>query len=400
MPQDYWHEQIRLLMNYGATCSERHWQTAAGRTSTKTLAILINNGADIVSFGALALLSAAKAGNLAAITLLLESEIALEDCLPEAVAITPDLGFARILLDIWLQRDRSERRLLCVLENLLRTPIRDSVQCPLEKCELLKKYGLDLTLHLPKIDISVSVTQYRSEQEIDELLRFLIPKGAVITPEALAFMVLDMVEPKLLRMALNACPLLDPPDESRNYDVTPLQAAAAIGDLELVKELVKLGAKINSPVNEKVRSTALQEACGVSDHRKGLEIAQYLIAKGEEPGRYIENSFHGTALHAATLCGNIQAVALLLEHGVDVHVIHRRPLSGIYRSPLDNAAEWGRLDIAQLLLHHGATSASLGVTGFDQAITLAERNGYGEIAKLIQAHAKRLKASRVGSTPV
>ena len=56
---------------------------------------------------------------------------------------------------------------------------------------------------------------------------------------------------------------------------------------------------------------------------------------------------HATPLHAAVVKGNVDIVALLLEHGADMCTWNWDNWS-----PLDEAARRGRLDVIRLLLHH------------------------------------------------
>ena len=91
----------------------------------------------------------------------------------------------------------------------------------------------------------------------------------------------------------------------------PLLIAASNGKVEIVRLLIKYGAKIDLP------------------HE------------------------HGAALFWASKKGHISVVGLLLERGVDVNRVSRIP-HGSKRTALTEASNGGHLDVVKLLLRHGA----------------------------------------------
>jgi ankyrin repeat protein len=77
-------------------------------------------------------------------------------------------------------------------------------------------------------------------------------------------------------------------------------------------------------------------------------LANYLISQ-HRGDVYAKCGVHGTPLHAASWNGHLNAVSLLLDHGVDVNVTNEHG-----RTPLCEAYYGRHLEVMQLLLDRGA----------------------------------------------
>ncbi len=195
-----------------------------------------------------------------------------------------------------------------------------------------------------------------------------------------------------------------------------LMMAAAGGHLDLVALLVEAGADIHA--RSKYDDTALLTAAGGGHN----EVVEWLLTMGAEVNA--ANDLAETALMAAALRGHTQTVArllaagasieaeddmgnsalllaatgvlykgggsaetvrLLLTHGADVNKGNN---DGI--TPLMGAASRGNLAVAEALLAAGADPAAQIFFGHDQgetALSLAMRNNYPEIVRLLQTGA-------------
>ena len=128
---------------------------------------------------------------------------------------------------------------------------------------------------------------------------------------------------------------------------SPLQAAAKIGSLDLVKRLLNAGADVNAPPAEDSGATPLQ---------------------------------------VAAMYGFIDIACLLVEKGAEVNA---PPAEKEGRTALEGTAEHGRIDILQLLLNRGAKVKGSGEVQFDRALSFARRQGHHAVARLFQAFYSR-----------
>jgi len=105
--------------------------------------------------------------------------------------------------------------------------------------------------------------------------------------------------------------------------------------------------------------------------------------------------FHNTPLNAAINKGNIDIVALLLEHGADTATWNRDN-----RSPLDQAAVRGRLDVIRLLLyHHVDVNFRNGIER--TSLFMASQEGELEVARALLQHGAAVDArDKYGLTPL
>jgi hypothetical protein len=91
-----------------------------------------------------------------------------------------------------------------------------------------------------------------------------------------------------------------------------------------------------------------------------------------------------TPLEIATFHGHTSTVRLLLAHGADVN-------GGNFPSrPLISAVQTGREDLVRILLEHGADPKLLSRATKCSALSLAEREGYERISRLLREHASHV----------
>ncbi|KAK1144922.1 hypothetical protein N8T08_004637 [Aspergillus melleus] len=155
--------------------------------------------------------------------------------------------------------------------------------------------------------------------------------------------------------------------------LTPLQRAVENNDPEIVKVIIDAGADINAPPPASPGANALQIAVKAGN----VELIDILLAAGAD----IDANHGATALQFAAIMGYISIVYRLAAAGANVNA----PRAIFYgRTALEGAAEYGRLDMLQVLLNEGAHFTGQFRTQYVRAVKLAEYNGHFAAAKLLR----------------
>lgn len=198
-----------------------------------------------------------------------------------------------------------------------------------------------------------------------------------------------------------------------NSLVTPLQRAAANGELEEVENLVAKGAEVNlstgnfgTPLSQAAMYGQTHVAKWLLDHGANvdvrthdsrstplydaalhghLEIIRLLLTRGADPN--VQNKDGFTPLHAAAERGHLMVVKELLAHGADVHAISKRgitPLnSAMYKAHEPNA-------ITEALIEAGAVVSVVeslpGMTGGTYWAVAAFAEAQGDLAQAISLY--------------
>ncbi|KXJ94856.1 hypothetical protein Micbo1qcDRAFT_173615 [Microdochium bolleyi] len=166
------------------------------------------------------------------------------------------------------------------------------------------------------------------------------------------------------------------------------------GSIGLAKQLVALGANPFALGSlGSLGRTALHAACwagslSASEAAQRRALVEYLLDLGVGVDKLDADGW--TALHYAANNGDLELAIVLLDRGA----AHSTATFGYFdeyfceevlpHTALDLAAKKGRLDMVQLLLNVGATSAGRTNTCFHKAIELACYYGHVEVAKLLR----------------
>lgn len=151
----------------------------------------------------------------------------------------------------------------------------------------------------------------------------------------------------------------------------PLHDAAAIGDLDRVKQLIAGGVDVNT--KDTARLTALDYATFMN-HRTVVET---LIASGADVNAKDE-TYGLTPLHMAVKLGHHALAELLIANGADVEA---RADGGV--TPLHWAALMGLKPLAELLIAKGA---NVNVTDRAGATPLQWAKTQASMAELLKRH--------------
>jgi len=156
----------------------------------------------------------------------------------------------------------------------------------------------------------------------------------------------------------------------RNYqDETLLHFAAGVGSLEIVEELLRLGAQADLP--DEFGWTPLHEACA---HGHTAIVARFIDVHSNLEG--ISKNKHETALHLAARSGFEEIVKLLLDAGANREVRNDHG-----ETPLHVAAADGNRAIMRLLLDARADVNARNFAG-ETPLHIAARDGDVEVAEL------------------
>ncbi|KAL4876756.1 ankyrin repeat-containing domain protein [Aspergillus karnatakaensis] len=123
---------------------------------------------------------------------------------------------------------------------------------------------------------------------------------------------------------------------------SPLEYAAKVGSLPIVRYLLRHGATID--VESKGRFHNVLQAAAIAGD---TDTIRYLLNRGADIQK--KGGKHGSILMASVLSCDQAVVELLLKKGADVNV-----RGGVYGSPLQAAAVRGSTALAILLLRYGA----------------------------------------------
>jgi CxxC motif-containing protein len=172
-------------------------------------------------------------------------------------------------------------------------------------------------------------------------------------------------------------------------DLMNIEAAARLGNLAQVKELLEKGADINGRSVLR-RRPPLHRAVF---HRQ-FEIVKFLLDQGAD----VNITRDGNApLHIAVENGLIEYVKLLLERGADINqqVGKINPYHpGDQETPLHIAAQKGYLEIVKILLDKGAfinaQTTIYEAGGGYTPLALAINSGHIEVVQFLREHGAKL----------
>ncbi|TQN71840.1 Protein fem-1-like protein B [Colletotrichum shisoi] len=174
-------------------------------------------------------------------------------------------------------------------------------------------------------------------------------------------------------------------DVQQIHDPTLSLVAVAVGfgQLEYLKLLLRHGYQVPSLVDNILLkyTRAFENEIFLSD--AGLEIIQTLHRHGANINDPPARDGGVTALQVASIKGYYGLVKRLL----DLQANPNAPGAAIFgRTALEGAAEYGRLDVVQLLLNSGVETCGSGRRQCVRAIEFARKEGHPILVKLLSSH--------------
>lgn len=153
-----------------------------------------------------------------------------------------------------------------------------------------------------------------------------------------------------------------------------LFSAAALGRLEDVEAVLAA-----DPQALNALSSDGYPALGLAAFMGRLNVVAWLLDRGADATIPSQNAMRVQPLHAAAAGRHLEIARLLLTHGADVNA---RQQSGF--APLHAAAQNGQADLVRLLLAHGADPAQATDDG-KRATDFAREGGHVEVVALLAA---------------
>ena len=190
------------------------------------------------------------------------------------------------------------------------------------------------------------------------------------------------------------------------HNWTPIHAAAAIGNKEVIELLLKKGANMEAMLPNGSDGEALAQGLFTPLHIAAgygsLEAAKLLIEKGVKVDA--KANWNRTPLISAISSNereNTEMVKLLIEAGADINVKHSNDAT-----PLFDAAGWGKKEIAKLLLEKGADPNALSADCAPYAayevtpIFCAIWQHHGEMLQILLDHGAMVNTPNLKSSPL
>ncbi|RDL41668.1 uncharacterized protein BP5553_01647 [Venustampulla echinocandica] len=403
-------DMASLLLQSGADIDKRGVLSAAAKDANcvEFVDFLVKHGANIKSYGAEALAAAVEGDNIAGIRLLLQSGADINEAKHQGCSAIQHAAKKGNLntLEYLIREGANVNGPPCKHRGF--TALHYAVQrCDISVVRLLLKAGAQV-VPPPQAQVSKTLLEVCARSSYvslkylttgtvscqSDILKLLLDLGAQVTHPGIERGHVSW--DSALSSAIRFCPddylvhrLLDFPGIDVNQignapnTRSPIQAAAAVGRFDFVKELLARGANLNAPPGQKFGRTALQAAC--STEFADIGLIMFLLGQKADVNAAAGPEGGVTAIQAAAIQGHIKVVLLLLDHGADVNA---NPSKEDGRMALDGAAEHGRLDMVQFLLNIRAKSCKAGETGYDGAIELAEMRRHYAVADVLRSHSK------------
>ncbi len=155
--------------------------------------------------------------------------------------------------------------------------------------------------------------------------------------------------------------------------------ASAVGDLERVQSLLSEHPELaNAYAPDGFQPLGL--ACFFGHEA----VARLLVESGAQINSPSKNTQRVMPLHSAAASRSLEIARLLLEHGADPDALQEGDFT-----PLHEAAANGQLELVRLLLAHGA-DINLSQKPGQTAIAFAQKAGHQEVAEFLLSHGATL----------
>ncbi|MBW4577616.1 MAG: ankyrin repeat domain-containing protein [Aphanothece sp. CMT-3BRIN-NPC111] len=327
-------EAAKTLLQQGADSNARNPEngltvlmTAACHANLEMVKLLLDAGADVLTTdsktGATPLHKACQGGSLEIATLLLDAGAFVD-------AVTPTMGHTPIMDALWYK-----------WPELVKLFVERGIDL-----NLGTHYGFTLDDH---VNFELNVNQGEEKE------KFIVIKEAIDGGRKAAQ---DSIESQKVMAATNK------------------------GDLETVKQLIEEGADVNTVYPHVNSFLDGHTPLLVAARDAHTEIVKELLKAGAKV-RVEDWVFKGAPIHKATYNGNAEILKMLIEHP-DIDIDVQGPINGY--TPLHDALWHGYTECAEMLINAGARldlKGHDGKTPLDMAVAVYGADG--EIPQLIRS---------------
>ncbi|KAK9420514.1 putative Clr5 domain-containing protein [Seiridium unicorne] len=243
-------------------------------------------------------------------------------------------------------------------------------QLPIIELLITHKYQPDIFL------LELLYDQAAIPTEIRKALRLAFPVSRIADPYCHQRLLLaalrhsadlETISQHLSKLTSHKFPGVDSSYRHEN----PLLVAVRTGNVEYVKAILEAGADVNCVIDE---STSFSHATNLGH----LKIASLLLENGADI-----NANGSEALVSASRKGDLKVAMFLLKHGAYIDAS-----AGVKQhfTALESAADYGKIDMVELLLSHGADIRGRNRIRFVRAVNLATMKCHHAIADLLKKH--------------
>jgi ankyrin repeat protein len=154
--------------------------------------------------------------------------------------------------------------------------------------------------------------------------------------------------------------------------------AACIGDLNTINQIL-------DTTHDHLNSFSPDgfTALGLATFFGNFQVVKQLLDKGANPNTASNNSFKVAPIHSACAISAVDLAELLINHGANVNA---KQMNGV--TPLHSAAHIGQTKLAKLLIDHGADIHAKTDNGQTPLLMAMEKN-FQEMAELLIKHGGR-----------
>jgi ankyrin repeat protein len=315
-----------------------------------------------------------------------EASVDTLSCLISAGADVNQCSLAEWWEEVTPLSAAAERVNLQVVQLLLNAGANPNGPLKPEHSELFTKCG-SLNGRFQSPLLCALKENYNHEDDPYDIVRLLLEFGADPNISAL-----DIILKQRLRFSSEGiCKLYEQYDKEVPFLLYPLQAAAKLDNIELVKLLLQHKASVNPAYGTPPLAVAVS--------RSNIETVRLLLSQNADPNWLGKQYYCRSPLEAAVEKENLELIDLLLESGADVN---KCSASHGGRTPLQRAAEIGKVRVIEHLLKHGASMLSqpAPTKGASVLQGFIQTRLHKYVAKALKAGANPNGDSKDGSSPL